>query len=158
MSDSFPSDLPYRPCVGITLFNVDGSVFVGERIDSPGAWQMPQGGIDEGEDILTAAHRELFEEVGTNKVTLLKIANEKIRYDVPPELSTKHWGGKYRGQEQTWVAFRFTGKDSDIRLDAHTPQEFWRWQWVPLGQTVDLIVPFKRETYRKVISLFSEIA
>lgn len=151
------SSLPYRPCVGITMFNSVGHVFVGERIDSPGAWQMPQGGIDEGEDILTAAFRELKEEVGTDKATLIKISGTKIRYDVPPELSTKHWGGKYRGQEQTWVALRFTGNDSDIRLDAHTPAEFDKWQWVPLTKTVDLIVPFKRETYAQVIQLFQDI-
>lgn len=151
------SSLPYRPCVGIALFNKSGDVFVGERIDSRGAWQMPQGGIDEGEDILTAAFRELGEEVGTQKAELIRIAPDKIRYDVPMDLSTKHWGGKYRGQEQTWVALRFTGDDSDICLDAHVPQEFDKWQWVPLARTVDLIVPFKRETYAKVIGLFSDI-
>ncbi len=151
------SNLPYRPCVGLCLFNRHGLVFVGERIDSRGAWQMPQGGIDDGEDIITAAYRELKEEIGTDKADIIKIAEQKICYDVPPELSTKHWGGKYRGQEQTWVALRFTGQDSDIRLDAHLPQEFDKWQWVSLSDTVNLIVPFKRETYAKVIDLFKDI-
>jgi putative (di)nucleoside polyphosphate hydrolase len=151
-------NLPYRPCVGITLFNAKGDVFVGSRIDSPGAWQMPQGGIDAGEDITTAAFRELKEEVGTDDATLLRIADRKLCYDVPPELSMKHWGGEFRGQEQTWVALRFQGSDSDIRLDAHLPQEFDKWQWVPLHKTIDLIVPFKRDTYRDVIALFADIA
>jgi putative (di)nucleoside polyphosphate hydrolase len=151
------SNLPYRPCVGLCMFNHDGLVFVGSRIDSPGGWQMPQGGIDDGEDIVTAAYRELKEEIGTDKAEIIKIAEQKICYDVPMELSTKHWGGKYRGQEQTWVALRFTGNDSDIRLDAHLPQEFNKWQWVSLSDTVNLIVPFKRETYAKVIDLFKDI-
>jgi putative (di)nucleoside polyphosphate hydrolase len=151
------NNLPYRPCVGLCLFNPDGLVFVGERIDSRGAWQMPQGGIDDGEEITTAAYRELKEEIGTDQADIIKIADQKICYEVPPELSTKHWGGKYRGQEQTWVALRFTGQDSDIRLDAHLPQEFDKWQWVPLSETVNLIVPFKRETYAKVIDLFKDI-
>lgn len=150
-------NLPFRPCVGIVLFNSDNLVFVGERIDSPDAWQMPQGGIDEDEDILTAAFRELREEIGTDKADVIRVADRKIRYDVPYELSTKHWGGAYRGQEQTWVAMRFTGNNSDINLNAHTPPEFKKWQWVPLKQTVDMIVPFKRETYQKVISLFADI-
>lgn len=155
-----PSDikhLPYRHCVGIALFNKTGQVFVGQRIDTPGAWQMPQGGIDEGEDIQTAAFRELYEEVGTNKAEIISIATEKICYDVPRDLSTRHWGGKFRGQEQTWIAMRFTGDDRDIRLDAHDPQEFDKWQWVDLKKTVDLIVPFKRETYKKVITLFDHL-
>jgi len=150
-------NLPYRPCVGLALFNQNGDVFVGSRIDSPGGWQMPQGGIDDGEDIITAAFRELKEEIGTDKAEIIRVADSKICYDVPPELSTKHWGGKYRGQEQTWVALRFTGEDSDIRLDAHIPAEFDAWKWTPLSKTVDEIVPFKRETYAKVIELFKDI-
>lgn len=156
MSDN-PDNLPYRPCVGIALFNRDNRVFVGERIDSPGGWQMPQGGIDIGEDILAAAFRELEEEAGTNKAELIRIAPDKLRYDVPRDLSVRHWGGAYRGQEQTWVALRFTGEDSDIRLDNHLPQEFSRWQWVELNRTIDLIVPFKVETYRKVANMFADI-
>lgn len=152
------SSLPYRPCVGIALFNPSGQVFVGERIDTPGAWQMPQGGVDEGEEIVAAAHRELLEEVGTDMAELIRVADRTIRYDVPMELSTKHWGGKYRGQEQTWVAMRFIGQDSDIHLDGHDVPEFSRWQWVDLQRTVDLIVPFKRETYAEVINLFQDLA
>lgn len=157
MTENERNTLPYRPCVGIALFNTAGHVFVGTRIDTPDAWQMPQGGIDKGEDILTAAFRELHEEVGTDKAELIRVADEKLRYDVPPELSLKHWGGRYRGQEQTWVALRFTGVDSDIILDTHAPAEFDNWQWIPLSQTVDLIVPFKRHTYEKIISLFADI-
>ncbi|MBP9049749.1 MAG: RNA pyrophosphohydrolase [Alphaproteobacteria bacterium] len=152
------NSLPYRPCVGIALFNQDGKVLVGERYDSPDAWQMPQGGIDENEEILEAAFREMEEEIGTNKADLIRVAPEKIRYDVPVELALKHWGGQYRGQEQTWVALRFTGHDSDIDLSSHTPAEFNRWQWVPLKETVDLIVPFKRIAYSKVVDFFSDIA
>lgn len=152
------TDLPYRPCVGLALFNDVGSVFVGHRIDARGSWQMPQGGIDAGEDILEAAFRELEEEIGTRKADIIRIADEKIRYDVPRELSVKHWGGQFRGQEQTWVALRFTGTDKDINLNAHTPAEFDNWQWVPLSHTVDLIVPFKVETYKRVIELFKDIA
>lgn len=152
------SHLPYRPCVGITLFNKDGLVFVGERIDTPGAWQMPQGGIDEGEELLAAAHRELKEEVGTDQVELLKIADDKIRYDVPADVSVRHWAGEFRGQEQSWVAMRFMGEDSDICIDCHEPPEFNKWQWVKLEDTVDLIVPFKRDVYKKVISFFKDVA
>ncbi|MCC7304651.1 MAG: RNA pyrophosphohydrolase [Alphaproteobacteria bacterium] len=147
----------YRPCVGIALFNNDGLVFVGERIDTPGAWQMPQGGIDEGEDIALAMKRELKEEIGTYKVEIIKIIPEKIRYDLPDEMRKRLWDGKYAGQEQTWVAARFLGKDSDIDLAAHDPPEFRKWQWIPLEKTVDLIVPFKRETYRKVIELLHDV-
>jgi putative (di)nucleoside polyphosphate hydrolase len=150
--------LPYRPCVGITLFNQAGKIFVGERIDSPGAWQMPQGGIDPGEDIETAFYRELREEAGTDKADILRIMDSPLKYDLPPKLQARLWNGAYRGQEQTWIAARFTGADSDISLTAHNPPEFQRWQWVALEDVMDLIVPFKKETYRQVIAAFKDIA
>ncbi len=150
------NNLPYRSCVGIALFNKDGKVFVGERIDTPGAWQMPQGGIDEDEDIEAAALRELKEEIGTDNASLLKVHSEKIRYDLPPELQKKLWSGQYAGQEQTWVAMRFNGDDTDIDLEDHDHPEFQKWQWVDLNETLDLIVPFKRATYQKIIAAFQD--
>ncbi len=150
----------YRPCVGIALFNHDGRVFVGERIDTPGAWQMPQGGIDEGEEILPAALRELKEETGTDKAELIRIHPERIPYDIPGDILVrlhKEWDTPYTGQIQTWVAMRFTGKDSDINLNADDHPEFSCWQWIALEDTLDLIVPFKQETYKQVITAFSDI-
>lgn len=152
------NNLPYRPCVGICLFNKNGEVFVGERRDNPGAWQMPQGGIDEGEDIRSAFFRELKEEIGTGRADILKIHDEVIRYELPPHLRRKLWGGKWGGQEQTWVAARFTGTDADIDIAAHDPPEFRAWRWVALHNAADLIVPFKRDTYRKVMAVFAEFA
>ena len=149
--------LTYRPCVGIALFNTQGQVFVGERIDTPNAWQMPQGGMDEGESVEQTALRELAEEVGTNKVNIIKIADRKIRYDLPDHLIERFWNGKYRGQEQTWVAARFIGEDKDINLYAFNPPEFSAWQWVNLPDTLELIVPFKRDIYIEVISMFKDI-
>ena len=151
------SALPYRRGVGIALFNRHGEVFVGERIDSPGAWQMPQGGIDEAEDIEAAAFRELKEETGTARAEILKIAGQTTRYDLPDHLPPTLWGGRYRGQEQIWVAMRFTGDDTDIRLDTHHAPEFSAWRWVRLRDTPDLIVPFKRETYRQVMTFFADL-
>ena len=148
----------YRPCVGVALFNDQGKVFVGERIDTPGAWQMPQGGIDKGEDILFAAKRELKEEIGTDNISLLKIHNTPIRYDLPDNLKSTLWKGKYSGQEQTWIAMRFEGRDEDIILDADVRPEFSKWQWVNLNKTLELIVPFKRDTYKKVITAFKEFS
>jgi len=148
-------NLPYRPCVGITLFNKKGKVFVGERLDNPGAWQMPQGGIDEGESVEQAFFREMAEEVGTDKATILKIHDKPLRYALPPHLQGKLWDGKWGGQEQTWVAARFTGTDRDVNIKAHYPQEFGKWQWVGLDEVLDLIVPFKRDTYREVIKAFN---
>lgn len=146
----------YRMNVGVCLFNQSGKVFVGERIDTPGAWQMPQGGLDGEEDVVKAALREMKEEVGTDSATLIRIHPEKLQYDFPPGF-THPIGKDYKGQIQTWVALRFTGSDSDIKLDADDHPEFSRYQWVDLAKTVDLIVPFKRETYSKVIKAFSDI-
>ncbi|MDB2682691.1 RNA pyrophosphohydrolase [Alphaproteobacteria bacterium] len=147
----------YRPCVGIALFNRQGEVFVGERIDTPGSWQMPQGGIDAGEDIEVAALRELQEETGISSVEVLEIASETIRYDLPPALiEKKMWKTNYAGQEQTWVAMRFVGDEAEVNLSAHEPPEFSQWKWVNLAETLDLIVPFKQDVYRQVISIFSK--
>lgn len=150
---------PYRPCVGIALFNAQGKVFVGERIDTPDSWQMPQGGIDDGEDLLAAGKRELSEEIGTNKAELLGIMPDKVRYDIPSPLKErlqKEWDKPYIGQEQTWLAMRFTGMDADINLTAHEPAEFSRWKWETLDKVPELIVPFKRDVYTQVIKAFSQ--
>ena len=146
--------LPYRPCVGIALFNKKGEVFVGERIDNPGAWQMPQGGIDQGEDVEGAAFREMKEEIGTDQAELIEIASEKLSYDLPPHLLGRLWKNKYRGQEQTWVALRYTGNDEDINLYAHNPPEFKAWKWVSIDNVLDSTVSFKRKTYEDVINMF----
>lgn len=148
---------PYRPCVGLMLVNRDGKVFVGNRIDTPGEhWQMPQGGIDKGEEPHEAALRELAEEIGTNKARILAEASEWHAYDLPADLSRKIWKGKYRGQTQKWFLLHFEGEDADIRLDAHQ-QEFSAWKWAPLDRLQEMIVPFKREIYAKVIEEFAPI-
>lgn len=149
---------PYRPCVGIMLFNAAGHVFVGKRVDVDGDhWQMPQGGIDPGETPRQAALRELEEETGTDKAKILAESAAWHRYDLPPDLSRKAWKGRFRGQEQRWFAMRFTGRDSDIDLDAHVT-EFSAWQWVPVDRLSDLIIPFKRDVYRDLVAEFARFA
>lgn len=151
-----PASLPYRPCVGILLLNAQGRVFVGRRKDTPDAWQMPQGGIDKGETPVQAALREMEEEIGTSKAEVLAETPDWLRYDLPPELLGKAWKGRYRGQEQKWIACRFTGSDADIDLATEHP-EFDAWQWVDIDQLVTLIVPFKREIYTRVVAAFRHL-
>jgi putative (di)nucleoside polyphosphate hydrolase len=153
--------LPYRPCVGVMLVNSEGKVFVGQRIDAKEGdrWQMPQGGIDDGEDLHAAAFRELVEETGVSEglATILATTTEELLYDLPNDLLGKLWGGKYRGQRQTWVLMRFTGSDTDIDLEAHDPPEFLAWKWVEPDELPELIVPFKRRVYRAVLDEFREL-
>ena len=160
MSDT-SRDLPYRPCVGVMLVNEEGKVFVGKRIDNKegDAWQMPQGGMDDGEDVLTAGYRELAEETGVtqNNVALLSRSKEELLYDLPDELLGTLWGGKYRGQRQTWLLMRFTGSDADVNLLAHNPPEFCDWKWAEPEQLPELIVPFKKRVYRAVLEEFREL-
>jgi putative (di)nucleoside polyphosphate hydrolase len=152
------SDLPYRPCVGLMLFNRQGQVFVGKRIDQTvEGWQMPQGGIDEGEEPRTAALRELKEETGTAKAQIIGEMEDWLTYDLPPHLVGIAFHGKYRGQRQKWFALRFLGEDGDIDLYAHEP-EFAEWKWVDLEALSGLIVPFKRDTYAAVIAAFRGLA
>lgn len=134
-------------------------MFVGERLDSPGAWQMPQGGIDLGEDVKAAAFRELREEIGTDKAEILRIHDQPLRYEIPEKVRARlQWGKDFIGQEQTWVALRFTGTDSDIALDAWNHPEFGQYQWVKLEDIPKLIVPFKIKTYTEVARIFADIA
>ena len=153
-----PEDLPYRPCVGVMLINREGLVFVGRRIDQTvEGWQMPQGGIDLGEDPKTAALRELKEEIGTNKAELLREMDEWLTYDLPSHLVGVALKGRYRGQRQKWLAMRFTGKDKDIDVNTHEP-EFAEWKWLAMEALPRMIVPFKRDTYAQVIEAFRDLA
>ncbi|MBB5664221.1 putative (di)nucleoside polyphosphate hydrolase [Rhizobium leguminosarum] len=161
-------DLPYRRCVGVMILNRDGLVWAGRRIPdgnseydgSPQLWQMPQGGIDKGEDPLDAAYRELYEETGIKTVTLLAEAGDWINYDLPPALIGIGLKGKFRGQTQRWFAFRFDGDDSEIAINpppgGHDP-EFDAWEWKPMQELPSLIVAFKRGVYDQVIAEFQHL-
>ena len=146
--------LPYRPCVGLMLVNPAGQVFVGQRRDNArDAWQMPQGGIDPGEDVPTAALRELREETGIT-ADLVRIDGQTaapIPYDLPPELLGKFWGGKYRGQAQTWVLLRFLGRDDQVNIATEHP-EFSSWRWSDPADLMPNIVEFKRAVYQAVLA------
>ena len=161
------ASLPYRPCVGTMVLNAQGRVFVGRRIEGPEhvdlthVWQMPQGGIDEGEDPWPAALRELHEETNIRSVERLGEIPEWLDYDLPPEVAKQAWKGRYRGQTQKWYALRFTGPESEI--DIHTPgggahePEFVEWRWEPMANVPDLVIPFKRAVYQRVVDAFRHL-
>lgn len=147
--------LPYRPCVGIMLINRNRQVFVARRIDMQigEAWQMPQGGIDKGEEPRGAALRELEEEVGTRRAEIVGECEEWLNYDLPAELVPKVWGGKFRGQTQKWFAMKFLGEDKDINIQTDHP-EFSEWKWVNPVELPGIIVPFKRDIYARLVDEF----
>ncbi|MGY6636390.1 MAG: RNA pyrophosphohydrolase [Erythrobacter sp. SCN 62-14] len=151
--------LPYRPCAGFMLLNPQGLVFVGERLDpsAHGYWQMPQGGIDPGEDVETAALRELEEETGIGAALVEVIARTAapLRYDLPPELVGRVWKGRYRGQEQHWLLGKFLGEDRQINLNAHDHAEFGTYRWVRPALLPELIIPFKRPVYEALLAEFA---
>jgi putative (di)nucleoside polyphosphate hydrolase len=161
-------ELPYRRCVGIMVLNGAGRVWIGRRVaeenseydGSPQLWQMPQGGIDEGEDTQAAARRELYEETGMRSVSLIGEAPVWINYDLPEALLGIGLKGKYRGQTQRWFAFRFEGDESEIVIDpppdGHT-REFDAWRWAAMSELPELIVPFKRAVYEQVIAAFAHL-
>jgi putative (di)nucleoside polyphosphate hydrolase len=159
-------ELPYRPCAGMCLLNREGRVFIGRRINGPEhadathVWQMPQGGVDPGEDTYKAALRELYEETNIRSVERLGEIPEWLAYDIPRELAGQAWDGEYRGQTQKWYALRFTGADSEIDIaqpggGGHKP-EFVEWRWEPMRNLPDLVVPFKRPVYERVVNEFSK--
>jgi putative (di)nucleoside polyphosphate hydrolase len=153
-----PTSLPYRPCAGVMLLNQDGQVLVGQRLDSTlEAWQMPQGGIDAGEEPLDAAIRELWEETGiaAGLVELIAEAEDWLSYDLPEDLIGTIWKGTWRGQRQRWFLFRFLGEDSDVNIATAEP-EFRAWRWADPQDLPELIVPFKRELYRDVLAAFAK--
>ena len=159
--------LPYRPCVGVMLINAEGRVLVGQRADRGDApegtgtwWQMPQGGLDAGEEPEAAARRELVEETGVRSARFVAQARNWLTYDLPPELVGVAWGGRYRGQKQMWFAARFEGEESEIDIGPHGghEQEFDAWRWVTLKELPALVVPFKRKVYQSVIKEFGAFA
>lgn len=150
------TDLPYRPCVGVMIRNAQGDVFVGQRKDHyQQAWQMPQGGVDKGEDPAEAALREMWEETGIAPELVRVVAQTEdwLPYDLPAELQGKLWGGKYRGQEQKWFLLDFLGTDGQVNIDTDHP-EFSAWKWLPPSELLANIVPFKRVVYAQVLDAF----
>ena len=166
---SATSELPYRPCVGVMVLNRSNLVWTGCRADMPSEpegpgqwWQMPQGGIDEGEEPYAGALRELYEETSIRSVERLAESRDWLTYDLPPELIGKAWKGRYRGQKQKWFVLRFTGDDSEVNIlepggGGHKP-EFMSWKWQPMRALPELIVPFKRPVYEALVGEFGHFA
>jgi putative (di)nucleoside polyphosphate hydrolase len=160
-----PSKLPYRACVGIMVLNRSGRVFVGRRrngpehVDATHAWQMPQGGVDPGEDTWPAALRELHEETNIRSVERLGEIADWLTYDIPSDILGDAWSGKYRGQTQKWYAMRFVGDEREIDVvhpgGGHHKAEFTDWRWEPMQNLPALVVPFKRQVYEQVVAAFS---
>lgn len=150
----------YRPNVGVVLFDREGRVWLGRRAGTSGPhnWQFPQGGVDEGEDLMEAALRELAEETGVRTVTLLGRTEDWLTYDFPPEHSGSKIAKGWKGQRQVWFALRFEGDDAEIDLYAHGHPEFDAWRWGELSEAPDLVVPFKRPTYEEVVAAFQVFA
>ncbi len=159
-----PEIVAYRPCVGVMLLNAQGLVWIGRRFEKQNDdgvgkwWQMPQGGIDAGEDPAKAVMRELYEETAVTNAHIIAEAPNWYNYDLPEHLIGKSWGGKYRGQKQKWFALKFTGLDSEINLQppGHK-QEFDAWRWAKMDEMLELIIPFKREVYVDVIAAFRHL-
>ncbi len=159
---------PYRPCVGICVFNGAGKVFLGQRIGGPEhvdathSWQLPQGGIDKGEDPFEAALRELYEETSIRSVTRLGEVEDWLTYDLPSKIVGEAWRGKYRGQTQKWFALRFTGMDGEINIlkpgGGKHKAEFQDWRWEDIERITDLVIPFKRQVYEEVTKAFRRFA
>ena len=142
--------LPYRNGVGIIVLNNENKVFVAKRIDNPkNFWQMPQGGVDEGEDLLNAAYRELKEETSIFNVKLIKEIEDWTQYDLPSKLIGIIWKGRYKGQKQKWFIFKFLGNDTEINIKTKNP-EFLDWKWIEIGKITEIVVDFKKEVYHKV--------
>ncbi len=152
-----PADLPYRDCAGAVLINRDGLIFAGERIGMPGAWQMPQGGIDKGESPQEAALRELEEETGVRNSTIVAQTPEWLTYDLPEHLIGKALKGHYRGQRQLWLAMAFRGDDAEIDISAVEHPEFESWEWMRPKDIMRVIVPFKRNVYAQIFEAFADL-
>jgi putative (di)nucleoside polyphosphate hydrolase len=148
--------LPYRLGVGLVLFNHDKKILIGQRIDSKmNGWQMPQGGIDNGETPSQAVLREMEEEIGTNKGKIISEAKNWYFYDIPKYIVPKLWNGQYKGQKQKWFLIEFTGTDGDIKIDTIN-QEFKEWKWSNIDELMEIIVPFKKTLYKAVIKEFEK--